>query len=408
MRDASERWICALTIASAAAVLVSIAAAQALLIAAIALWVVARPVQFRWPRYFLPLAAFMAATILSMAFSPEPAHAIWAVRKFWLFSMGLLASHFITTQWRTRTAQRALICVGAAAGALGVVQFVLQYIRFLKSHQLADDPMILARPTGPMGHWMTFSGEQLLVWCAAIPALMFLGQRWLIPISAVMAGIMLSFTRSVWVGSIAGLAAVSFALPRRVLIQAIVPPIAIGLAASPFIVHRLLASTGDQFAPDRARISMLDVGARMVRDHPWFGVGPERIREEFPRYYPGGDLVFDRTRVVAQRDGMDVFYYGHLHSNVVQIAAERGLLCLTAFFWFLLELYRSLIGRLRGADDAARWMSLSALAALTGFVVSGFFEYNFGDSEVLLLLLFIVSIPLGVPDAQHVQKNSYR
>jgi O-antigen ligase len=154
---------------------------------------------------------------------------------------------------------------------------------------------------------------------------------------------------------------------------------------------------------------MLNVGARMIRDHPWFGVGPERIREEFPRYYQGNDLVFDRTRVTAQRDGADVFYYGHLHSNVLQIAAERGLLCLTAFFWLLLELYRSLIRRLKASDEASRWMPLSALAALTGFVVSGFFEYNFGDSEVLLLLLFIVSIPLGIPpDIQHVQKDSYR
>jgi hypothetical protein len=36
------------------------------------------------------------------------------------------------------------------------------------------------------------------------------------------------------------------------------------------------------------------------------------------------------------------------------------------------------------------------LSALTGFMISGFFAYNFGDSEVLLLLLFIVSIPYGL------------
>jgi len=36
------------------------------------------------------------------------------------------------------------------------------------------------------------------------------------------------------------------------------------------------------------------------------------------------------------------------------------------------------------------------VAALTGFVVAGFFSYNFGDSEILLLLLFIVSVPYGI------------
>jgi hypothetical protein len=51
---------------------------------------------------------------------------------------------------------------------------------------------------------------------------------------------------------------------------------------------------------------------------------------------------------------------------------------------------------LKVTDEGTRWTVLSAISALTGFVVSGLFQYNFGDSEVLLLLLFIVSIPFGV------------
>jgi hypothetical protein len=36
---------------------------------------------------------------------------------------------------------------------------------------------------------------------------------------------------------------------------------------------------------------------------------------------------------------------------------------------------------------------------LSGFIVAGFFSYNFGDSEILLLLLFIVSMPYGVSES---------
>ena len=43
------------------------------------------------------------------------------------------------------------------------------------------------------------------------------------------------------------------------------------------------------------------------------------------------------------------------------------------------------------------------MAALTGFVIAGLFEYNFGDSEVLLLLLFIVSIPFGIQRANEAE-----
>jgi hypothetical protein len=49
---------------------------------------------------------------------------------------------------------------------------------FLATQSLADDPTVLARITGFMGHWMTFSGELMLVWCAAVPAILTLGKRW--------------------------------------------------------------------------------------------------------------------------------------------------------------------------------------------------------------------------------------
>jgi hypothetical protein len=51
---------------------------------------------------------------------------------------------------------------------------------------------------------------------------------------------------------------------------------------------------------------------------------------------------------------------------------------------------------LKTAPDDVHWLVLSAIAALSGFIVAGFFSYNFGDSEILLLLLFIVSIPYSV------------
>jgi len=72
------------------------------------------------------------------------------------------------------------------------------------------------------------------------------------------------------------------------------------------------------------------------------------------------------------------------------------LLCLAAFLWFIFDLFASLLAMLKTATGDIRWIVLSALAALTGFIINGLFTYNFGDSEVLLLLLFLVSIPYGV------------
>ena len=87
----------------------------------------------------------------------------------------------------------------------------------------------------------------------------------------------------------------------------------------------------------------------------------------------------------------------------MQIAAERGLLCFAAFVWFVLELYASLL-RLLKNDGMVRISALSALAGLTGFMVAGLFSYDFGDSEVLMLFLFLVSIPFGL---SHPQRLSF-
>ncbi|HYR91061.1 MAG TPA: O-antigen ligase family protein [Terriglobia bacterium] len=382
MQDRRESWIFILTAGSAAVVLLSIAGAETLLAIACLAWLIVRPRPIAWPGYAIPLFAFMITTVLSLAMSAQPEVGMGAVRKFVLFFMGLLVTNSVTGAWRARISHSALLAVAAVTSVVALGQFVLAYIKFLSTQNLADDPTVLARITGFMGHWMTFSGEQLLVWCAAIPAMTILGRRWSIPLGVIGAALVLSFTRSAWLGAFAGLLAVAFMIPRRVLIGVIVPMAIISAVASGLIYHRIAMSFGEKFAPDTGRVEMLFAGFRMIQDHPLFGVGPERIHTEFPHYFSGGSL--------------SDFYYGHLHNNVVQIAAERGLPCLATFIWFILSLYADLLSMLKIATEETRWTILSAIAALSGFIVAGFFEYNFGDSEVLLLLLFIVSIPYGL------------
>jgi O-antigen ligase len=371
---------------SAAAVLVSIAGAETLLAIACVAWIAHRPRVVNWPSYFLPLCAFMMATVLALIMSPEPGVGTAAVRKFVLFTMGLLAANLVRTPARARTAIATLLVVATATSVFAIVQFVRSYFHFLSTENLADDPTVLARITGFMGHWMTFSGEQLLVWCAAIPAVMVLGRRWLIPLGIVGGSLILSFTRSVWLGAVAGFVVLALLMPRKILVSVALPIAIVAIAASGLIYHRLsLSFQAQQFAPDSGRVELFIGGARMIKDHPIFGVGPERIHTEFPRYYRGKNL--------AQAN----FYYGHLENNAVQLAAERGLLCLAAFFWLVFGLYADLLSMLKTATEA-RWVVLSALSALTSFVISGLFAYNFGDSEVLLLLLFIVSVPYGIKE----------
>jgi hypothetical protein len=45
----------------------------------------------------------------------------------------------------------------------------------------------------------------------------------------------------------------------------------------------------------------------------------------------------------------------------------------------------------------ARGWTLAAMAVWTGFVINGFFEWNFGDQEIVTALYFVCGLALALP-----------
>jgi O-antigen ligase len=83
----------------------------------------------------------------------------------------------------------------------------------------------------------------------------------------------------------------------------------------------------------------------------------------------------------------------HLHNVPIQIAAERGIPALLAWLCFVgvaaVTLWRQM--RAKVAPDVAG----AGLAALVGMLAAGLFEYNFGDSEFMMLLLGLITLPFA-------------
>ena len=83
----------------------------------------------------------------------------------------------------------------------------------------------------------------------------------------------------------------------------------------------------------------------------------------------------------------------HLHNVPVQIAAERGLPALAVWLWFIVGLVVALAKQLR--DTRVRFLAAAGLAAVVSMLAAGMFEYNFGDSEFLMLFLILVTLPFA-------------
>jgi O-antigen ligase len=83
----------------------------------------------------------------------------------------------------------------------------------------------------------------------------------------------------------------------------------------------------------------------------------------------------------------------HLHNVPLQIAAERGVPAAVTWFWFVGALAVALFRMFRQKRE--RVLAAAALASVVAMFAAGLFEYNFGDSEFLMLFLVLVTLPFA-------------
>lgn len=356
----------------AAALQLSIAVADILLVLCLLLWgawMLRRHERPDVPALFWPLLAYGALTLVSAAFSVDR-------RASFVDSRQLLLLLIVPAVYRLAEGRRALrvadviITVGGISAIAGIVQY-----------GIFDFDSLGRRPQGAMGHYMTYSGLLMLVITAGAARLLFRkGDRiWTaLVMPALLVALSLTLTRSAWVGAFVGLA-VLFSL-RDFRMLAVLPIVAaLFVALAPASLTDRAYSMFDVNDPsNRDRVAMMRSGVRMIKDRPLTGVGPNMV----PRVY---EQYRDPLAVHASNP--------HLHNVPLQIAAERGLPALAAWVWFVVVAVRDLWRRFRASDMPL--LAAGALAAVGAMLAAGFFEYNFGDSEFLMLLLVLITLPFA-------------
>jgi O-antigen ligase len=206
---------------------------------------------------------------------------------------------------------------------------------------------------------------------AALPAVVAPLAAWALVVSQ---------TRSAWIGAVIGLSVVALLRAPRSLWL-------VGAATAAVLALRPAALTerltlGDASTSDR--YYMWQAGVDMVLDKPVFGQGPGMVLARYPRYrWP------EATHPMQP----------HLHNNLLQIAAERGLGGLAFFLWWAVALFAAAIREARGETSGGPGVggaAGAALAALAAVFAAGLFEYNLGDSEVLMLVLLLAAVPFAL------------
>lgn len=377
-------WACALSI------LVSIAVSQILLALAFAALLVSG-IRLRIPRIWLPLSAFMAGTVVSLLLSGDMLAGRPQIRKFYVYLMLVV----VFSTFRAVTDVRRLVLswavVGGLAGAVGVVQFLRDVQAAQRSGSHLYDYYLGQRITGFMSHWQTFGGETMIV-ALLLGAFLLFSPRargyvlWLGLLGAcVLAGaVLLGYTRGIWLGTACAALYLLWVWKRRVVL-ALPVLLALVLWVNPGQVRTRFDSAFEPRKSDsnQHRIVCWRTGWEMIKAHPWFGVGPEMVGQKLMQYVPR-----DIPRPLP------VGWYGHLHNVYIHYAAERGIPAMLALVWLLLMALWDFLRALRrlpaGRSDE-KFILHGAVAVLVGIMISGIFELNLGDSEVLAIFLAVMA-----------------
>ena len=261
------------------------------------------------------------------------------------------------------------------------------------------------RATGFYGHWVTYAEVVQLIASLALGLLLGLSQKrsragllLAIAVAGLVFALGMSVTRASWAGfAVSVLLMLILSVSRRTLILVGACAIPIVLASVMLLQHKRSVGFFDQKDQSTTwRETVWREGFQLLVSKPrhlLVGVGMDSIKAHWREWG-----LFDNGRLPM----------GHMHSNLLQFALERGVPALIVWL-ILIGVYAQMLFRIiRGSppsqignpqsliDSFPRGLALGALGGLAGFLSSGLVHYNWGDSEVVMVLYLIMGLSLVV------------
>jgi O-antigen ligase len=340
-----------------------------------------------WPLAW-PIAAFAIVSLAAGALAARPADGVWNAR----FVVLLASIWILRDAWpdavRARRDFLLLLGMMALISLVGLVQ--VGYCAELApwTPVLGGVAAKCHRAHAFYSIYMTMGGVLAVGLLATLPILIHGrgGPRWSLAAWLLAAvGLAVTYVRGAWVGFGAGVLALATTVRHggRLLLAGLLLLMLV-LLLLPGVRSRAqsIADPGDPTSSER--LLMWRSGMAMARDHLLTGVGPGQVK----RVYPG----YAAAEVVHKTSG-------HLHNTPIQILVERGVLGLLAWLWIFAAFFARtwpLARALVTAGDARHVLVAGGVAAVLGFLVAGLTEYNFGDTEVLLVTTLAMSAALVV------------
>jgi O-antigen ligase len=324
---------------------------------------------------------YLAAAALA---APYPHNWIKVGEELWIKLLLVMVPVLLAgnASWAERLLKLVLI-MGCIAATYAVAQYFLG-VDPIRQRSIFRPDFGHVAVSGFFGHHLSYAGQVLVVftmlaaWCCQKargrllwPALAALG--------LVGAAIIWNFSRSLWLGAMAGAVVLLFLLGRR-FIPALLSGGVVGLVAVVSMpgVRRHFLSIFD-LDQHLTRLNLWRSSWAGIADNPLLGLGPGNFSSLLADYQVAGHY-----NTLA-----------HAHNDWLMHGVNAGLpgLLAAVVLWSTVCL---LLWRGRSSRPHLVWVFNGALAAQVGLAVAGLFQVYQTDDEVEFLLYFVLGLALAL------------
>jgi hypothetical protein len=261
------------------------------------------------------------------------------------------------------------------------------------------------RATGFYNHWVTYAEVLQLIASLALGIFLALrrksnttGMLLIVAVVGLVFALGMTVTRASWIGfAVSAVTMLLLISSRRAILIAVACAIPLVLAGVFLLQQKRSIGFIDKRDQSTSWREMVwREGFQLLVSNPrhlLVGVGIDSIKGHWREWG-----LFDNGRQPI----------GHMHSNLLQIALERGVPALIVWLILLAVYIRMLwrISRRETIDDFARGLAVGALGGALGFFTSGLVHYNWGDSEVVMIFYFIMGLCLVVDRTNQLKTDS--
>jgi len=340
----------------------------------------------RWP-LGIPFILFVLACFIAVANAYSISYSYESLKKLLEF----LVFFWVLNCVRDNNLRNSLVLVLIASATL------VSLYGFFEAWQLSKiaTDVLQIRPDGFQSSYMTFAGLLMMVELLALAYLIFFQSthKWTwASIVIIFYCLLLTLTRQAWLGLFVGIIFLVFFWKKKFLL--LLPPLIIIIfLISPNSTKTRVIETvnspslGQLITQDwslASRINLWQFGWKVFKDYPLTGCGFKCV-----------DLIHNQYIDPFPRYRGSVGHLRGMHNNFIQITLDTGILGLSTwlgiwvcFFWLLYRKATNL-----KPDTSERWIVFGSAATALAFHTGGIFETNFYDSEVAMLLYFIMALP---------------